>query len=884
MKNNKIIKLSFAFLGLLFLIACSGEGETNSPPSILGVLDQTVEVGTEVDYLNGVTASDLEDGDLTTSIQVDSNLVDLDTEGTYSVTYTVSDSEGLSSEVIATITVIPKAELTDEDKANEDLAAYRAWIQNNPGQINFIKRGEIHRSIVTWRSNSPYLSNDGVLLPIPYGMESATATYTGTFKYRNSTVSETFEVDLAPFEPVVLESSRVVPFENTTTEFSISNGELVLYFEEEGYVPYVKVTDFFDLLEGFIDPDLDMTVTTAGNVLRLFYQYYDEDEDEIYDLELFIDAEANTLTTNDPGFYWAYIYSTETNFGRHIVYDYDNPDAHYQEGSDVIYDLNKFNLDIVMYDGDVVMPFYIVNQLFAGSSYYNLYYNNQKLYGIYGTPEEDSDEYKNMKTSDMNGEEFPNDLVIHNFNVLAFNLDYFYGLRDLLEIDTFYELMYPLGARLLSKNPETFDLALRELLLKKIDEPHTSYNYPGYFNEPDDSGPPTNDLRYYGSRFQQWYYDGFIDVDDAIGEKWGEAGGNAWNANSGLRPDYWFLDDSQKRSVVVTLNGFSTADIEESKDFDQNIVSQILKVEASDLLPNIPNTNKVKESKVFYFNETTNDMKHVEVLVKGFNQGVLDDYSDELKNKGFTFVYEENNNSSKSNGYYFLSNGDKNYMVQISYDENNDLFYIGIADKLPASYSSEWPFEVNFEDLIKSDSAVYLEMTFDKIMADSPNLSNVLLDVTWNTGGNVGALYRVVGFITSEPFMVSRISGASGSASSSYVRIEGVPSYENLNWALLTSPLTFSAGNSLATIFKANDLGKIIGLKTGGGASSITPILLPSGTAFTMSSNSVNATRSGSGTDEDPYVYENNEFGILPDILIEIENIYDSKTLLTTFS
>jgi len=50
MKNNKFIKLCFAFVGLLFLIACSGEVETNSPPSIAGALDQTVEVGTQVDF------------------------------------------------------------------------------------------------------------------------------------------------------------------------------------------------------------------------------------------------------------------------------------------------------------------------------------------------------------------------------------------------------------------------------------------------------------------------------------------------------------------------------------------------------------------------------------------------------------------------------------------------------------------------------------------------------------------------------------------------------------------------------------------------------------------------------------------------------------------
>jgi hypothetical protein len=50
-----------------------------------------------------------------------------------------------------------------------------------------------------------------------------------------------------------------------------------------------------------------------------------------------------------------------------------------------------------------------------------------------------------------------------------------------------------------------------------------------------------------------------------------------------------------------------------------------------------------------------------------------------------------------------------------------------------------------------------------------------------------------------------------------------------------------------------------------------------------MSSNSVGAIRTGSGTDEDPYVYENNEFGITPDIVIEITQIYDEEVLLTAF-
>ena len=862
---------------LLFVLSACGETVENNAPVISGTMNHNVEVGDSLDLLENVTATDVEDGDLTTSLILDDDALDLDTVGEYTVTYRVTDSEGEMSEVSVTVTVSAKAELTDEGRAQEDLEAYQAFLAANPGSYEFIKRGEVHRSIVTFRSTSPYLSNEGVLLPLPYGMEAATATYVGTFVYKNASVSATFEIDLQPAEPVVIATSRNVPFENTTTEFNVVDGELTLYFEEDGYVPYVKVTDFFDLLEGFVDPEVEITVTTEGNILTMFYQYYDENEDVTYDLELTIDADADTISTNDPGFYWAYIYSTETNFGRHIEYDYDNPNAHYYEGGDVVYELAKYNLDVVVHEGEIVLPYYTVNQLFAGSSYYNVYYNNQKLYGIYGTPADDSEEYTNMKTSNMNGEDFPHDLAVHNFNVLAFNLDYFYGLTELLEIETFYELMYPLGARLLSADPATFELALRELLLKDIDEPHTSYGYPGYFNEVNDAGPPVNTLSVYGSRFQNWYYDGYIDVDDAIGAKWGEAS-EGWNAYSGLRPDFWFLDDA-KTSVVITLNGFRTSDMEESATFDHSIVSDMLKTENVSLLPNV-----VGSSKIFYYNQSDNDDRQVGMLIKGLDEAYVATYGSALESAGFTKVVEETVNQSKKDGYYSITVGDVSYMVQLSYDDENSLFYVGIANQLPTTFTAEWPFEVDIEAMIEGDSAVYLEMVMDRVTAEAPNLVNAMLDLTWNTGGNVGALYRVIGFITDEPFMTARISGDTGGASSSFVYIDGVPVYKDLNWALLTSPLTFSAANSLATIFKMNDLGPIIGLTSGGGASSITPILLPSGTSFTTSSNSVGAIRTGLGTDEDPYVYENNEFGITPDIVIDITDIYDEEILITAFN
>ena len=144
----------------------------------------------------------------------------------------------------------------------------------------------------------------------------------------------------------------------------------------------------------------------------------------------------------------------------------------------------------------------------------------------------------------------------------------------------------------------------------------------------------------------------------------------------------------------------------------------------------------------------------------------------------------------------------------------------------------------------------------------------------------MGALYRVVGFVTDQPFRVSSIDKDTNGNSSSYVVINGVPTYPQLNWSLLTSKVTFSAANSLATIFKENNLGPVIGVKSGGGAASITPILLPNGTAFTMSSNNVSAYRTGAGTEADPYVYHHNEFGIDPDHILLTADLYDAEKIL----
>lgn len=79
-------------------------------PSINGISDKTVTVGDTIDYLSGVTATDGKGTDITGNIEVDSSKVDINTPGTYQITYKVTDSYGFSTGANCNITVNEKKE------------------------------------------------------------------------------------------------------------------------------------------------------------------------------------------------------------------------------------------------------------------------------------------------------------------------------------------------------------------------------------------------------------------------------------------------------------------------------------------------------------------------------------------------------------------------------------------------------------------------------------------------------------------------------------------------------------------------------------------------------------------------------------------------------
>lgn len=92
-------------MGRQFIYGSPVSPDDNTAPVINGVTNKEIKIGSAFNPLTGITASDKEDGDLTSKIVV-SGTVDTTKAGAYDLTYSVTDSKGLITTAKATITVV----------------------------------------------------------------------------------------------------------------------------------------------------------------------------------------------------------------------------------------------------------------------------------------------------------------------------------------------------------------------------------------------------------------------------------------------------------------------------------------------------------------------------------------------------------------------------------------------------------------------------------------------------------------------------------------------------------------------------------------------------------------------------------------------------------
>ncbi|MGJ8730685.1 immunoglobulin-like domain-containing protein [Listeria aquatica] len=259
---------------------------TNDKP-VINAADKTLKVGDTFDPKAGVTASDTEDGDLTSAIEVTANTVDPTTAGTYKVTYKVTDSDG--NETTKTITVIVEKETTGTITANDFTIGTDSYVKGtytgDVAKVQLVVNGEAKQAITVTGNAYQYYAKDKIL-------------------------NATDEVYVVALDANGKELDRTQVNVKKPTAGTITASDFTV-----GTDSYVKGTYTGDVakVQLVVNGEAKQAITVTGNA----YQYYAKDKilnatDEVYAVALDANGKeldrvqvnvktptAGTITTND---------------------------------------------------------------------------------------------------------------------------------------------------------------------------------------------------------------------------------------------------------------------------------------------------------------------------------------------------------------------------------------------------------------------------------------------------------------------------------------------------------------------------------------------------------------------------------------------------------
>jgi len=434
--------------------------------------------------------------------------------------------------------------LTSQERVDLDLAA----ISYTLGMT--LPSTGTNRSAFTWTSSHPdIISAKGAYVNLKTDAEDVDITLMVSAKHGSITGTREFVVNVQPTPEQVLSRTVLLPFVNTSEEYLVADqGEVPIYFTETGTVPYMDVATFMEMVDGAIDFEL-LTFTEADDVLTVSYTLEDEDENQepvFYSYEAIIDFALNTFSVEDFSFFGNYVKSTETNFSDGLVFlggIGNDPEM-------VTIPLNDYRIDIVRHNGDYLMPISILNLLFLNAIYFDVYYNGDKIYGFdtFTALDSTSPVLAEMKTSSFNEASMALDLRQSTYHFLALAFDYFYGLKNDKNIDSFYDYLVEYTDKILTGLDKNLYAGLFSFAYG-LDDLHTWHEATGFY-EPTSYSLPLTSLSQLG-RGTQNYYQGRWAIEDLMEAAYGA------NANgSPVNPPALRLMDNDQIAVIF-IDGFT---------------------------------------------------------------------------------------------------------------------------------------------------------------------------------------------------------------------------------------------------------------------------------------------------------------------------------------
>ncbi|MBQ7994723.1 MAG: hypothetical protein IJ247_00685 [Bacilli bacterium] len=185
-------------------------------------------------------------------------------------------------------------------------------------------------------------------------------------------------------------------------------------------------------------------------------------------------------------------------------------------------------------------------------------------------------------------------------------------------------------------------------------------------------------------------------------------------------------------------------------------------------------------------------------------------------------------------------------------------------------------------DAWKQDSYFFMRHCMEEISYHS-EIKDVVIDLSLNGGGNIGAMIRVLGFLTDKIINYSTHDMLTGEYYISKYKIDtdgdgfyDNDAYDQYNWNVLVGENTFSAANAFTSNVLEQNLATVIGQRSGGGMCSVMSIVLADGTGISISSN--NSIRYVVEED-DKLMFYGIESGLKPNKTLDYEYFYNDSAI-----
>ena len=243
-----------------------------------------------------------------------------------------------------------------------------------------------------------------------------------------------------------------------------------------------------------------------------------------------------------------------TDFGEGLTFG----DSIYTEGVPLNIPLGDYRFDLVTHDvgnsTKYLMPLQVANLLFVGQVYYDVYYNGEALYGVDSYQFLDGERIvqSQVKKSGSNNLEASIEEKTASFDFITLAFDYFYGLKDVNGVETYYEVF---GQYINDFIFGTDDKHYQSIfnLTYGMDDLHTYHTESGFYQQPSKSFQlALSDL---GSRSRAYYENSWA-IGDELTKKFG----------SETLPELRITPDGL--TAIISIEGF---DVDTPVNFKANL-------------------------------------------------------------------------------------------------------------------------------------------------------------------------------------------------------------------------------------------------------------------------------------------------------------------------